>query len=161
MSLFYPDQKCFASGQSELIYEPGYEGDRLNRLSIPVILLSSTGKDFTTSAYIDTGGKNWLSPEVAQFLELDEYQALERTSISFRMNTFCGLTYKVRVVLINQDKDQENLEISATFFVADIEASSIDPKIVNKIPCLIGMNQGLEYCKFAIDPENYIFYFGK
>lgn len=140
-------------GMHHYSYQPADNFDKLNRIQVPIEI---EGFSYLTQAYIDTGGATCLSPEIAEHIGLSQDLSLGVDKITFRQITYRGRVYRLKITFINESEREntENLTLDATFFVAE------SPKEWPKFPCILGMNNALDRCRFAFDPSEDLFFFG-
>lgn len=144
------DGKSFATGSIKYLYRPATEHEQTPRITVDVRI-----DTFQASAFIDTGGIYLICPpEIALTLSLPPDGMLFREHILLRGSRLAGTVYRVPLTFIADTG--AGLEIEATAFIPDDQYLEW-----GEFPCILGMQGCLERIRFAIDPQNEIFYFGE
>ncbi len=136
----------FAIGVSEYAdTRPGIE-EPLSRVYVP---FQPEGTAIWQLALVDTGGHFFIpSPDVLASIRKDLTDSFDRTSLMTAQGRIHGELYRHHLVLIAAEG--EDLDVDATVFVSS-EWNG---------PSIFGYTGMLERIRFAVDPENNLFYFG-
>jgi hypothetical protein len=139
----------FMRGATEFIDKDVHGNDR-------IIISVKFSNQEPTRMIVDTGAPySILAPDVAERIGFDrstEYP-LGRP-INIRGHSINGWLYRVPVIL--EAQEGENLEFEATVFIPDISDDIEWPPELN----FIGLQGFLFRIRFAIDPDDNLFYFG-
>lgn len=147
--LVFPDQQPFATGRMEYVYGPVTEQGKDNRLLLRVEL-----EDLSLLAVVDTGAPYVvLEPNLASQLQFDPDHAIENTKLKIRGIEYLGYLYRANLLFVASQGESLNIEV--TLFVPDTEEQHW-----GDLPSFLGMTGCLERLRFAVDPNEDVFYFG-
>jgi predicted aspartyl protease len=105
------------------------------------------------SAVIDTGAPYLVcGQQTADALRIPDSGALEEIVLSTRKGRLKGKLYRVAVTVLAADG--ESIELEATVFVPDNDSWDDEPLFLGLLNCL-------DRLRFAVDPVDEVFYFGK
>ncbi|MCA1617731.1 MAG: retropepsin-like domain-containing protein [Acidobacteria bacterium] len=109
------------------------------------------------AAVLDTGAPYLVcSPDLAERLWLDPEDALEATTIRIQGVPLRGRVHRANLILHAQEGN--GLDFQATAFVPDTGQNLP----ANFLPIsFLGLHGCLERMRFALDPSNETFYFGR
>jgi hypothetical protein len=121
-----------------------------------IVLPVRVGGIFTTQAVVDTGS-TWciLNPDIVAFLS----GTVEETYTPAESLVIRGTRYQGRLVRVEirfQAEVGEDLEVEATAFVP-----TLAPGEVWGVPDFIGLEGCLQRVRFAVDPGENVFYYGR
>lgn len=152
MLLRFANGQTFASGATSYGYEPVTASEHAPRVILSVLL-----SELQVSAYIDTGGINFLcSPGVAAEIDLRPEDSIGSLRLLFRGTIYLGHLHRIPLTL--QADEGSSLTIEVTAFVPQLPPGATWP---DEFPCVLGMSGCLERIRFAIDPFTDTFYFGE
>lgn len=152
MLLKFADGQTFAAGAISYSYEPVMASEHAPRVILSVLL-----GELQVSAYVDTGGINFLcSPSVAVELALYPEDSIGTLRLLFRGATYLGHLHRIPLTL--QADEGSSLTVEVTAFVPQLPPNATWPE---EFPCVLGMSGCLERLRFAIDPFTDTFYFGE
>jgi hypothetical protein len=145
--LFRSDQTSFATGSARYVdADPEYPGTDarivvrvgIDRIHDPVL------------AVVDTAAP-WciFEPVVAAALRRTFLPSDEGVVLSTRLGRFGGTLYRGSITLVAEQG--ENLDVDATVFISPDWRG----------PNFLGYEGFLQRIRFAVDPENNLFYFGR
>lgn len=139
----------FATGMAPYSYRPA-----INDISNRIMLQVQIG-GVLVEAIVDTGSPYVICPPyLSEVIGFDPAYALESVPFQVRGISMNGNLYRVNVLFPAEEGD--SLIVDATVFVPD----QVWQETWGKSPAFIGLTGCLERMRFAVDPENDIFYFG-
>lgn len=132
-------------------YERYSDTDTTLRIVLPILL----DGQLSVEAIVDTGTP-WciFPPETMAFLGFTAESMQDEASLSIRGMVYNG--YLVRMMIRLEAEQGDNADIDATVFVPDLH-----PDDVWDIPHFIGLDGLLNRIRFAVDPQQNMFYFGE
>lgn len=149
MLLTFATGESFANGAIDYFYRPAV-GDITPRIILQVAI-----QGVLVDAILDTGAPYVVcTPHIAQVIGLRPDPHAERITLGIRGSRQHGYLHRLSLTFVATQG--ESLDIDATIFVPDAEweASWGDH------PSYIGLTGCLERMRYAVDPDNDIFYFG-
>lgn len=151
MFLHFSNGEPFSTGATRYIYRPASNGE-----TSPRILLTVAIEGVQSLAFVDTGGVYLLcNPHVAASLNLNPSDG-ESYSVQWRRDSITGSLHRVSLTLYAEDGESLTNEVTA--FVPHLDYKG---QWVDDFPCILGMQGCLERFRFAVDPNNDVFYFGE
>lgn len=153
MPLFLANGEEFAVGATHYEDRPATSAEKSPRIVLTVAL-----ERYTTTAFIDTGGVYLIcAPTLAALLHINPHQVSElTTSLSWRGLLLKGALHRVPLTFYATEGLSLTVEVVA--FVPQLKPGVIWP---DEFPCVLGMQECLEFIRFAIDPSKDTFYFGE
>ena len=149
---FSGDGEPFATGAASYRYAPVPGSDDANRILIQVEI----NEDFR-EAILDTGGQYFLcAQDVAEGIRPAPEYTLERKNIRFRGETVRGRLHRIDILLLHGEGDY--LTVDVTAFLPDPD-QVFTPEFIPY--SFLGMHCCMERVRFAIDPSEDRFYFGR
>lgn len=149
MVLYFKNGNLFTEAWTKYQYRPALNSDKTNRIIVPIKI-----EDITTSAFIDTASPYVVcSPEVAQVINIDPSEAIEKINYNIRGNKVPGGLYRLSITLIAEKGD--SLSLNPTVFVPH----DVDQEAWDSYPTVLGLITFLELLRFAIDFSEQKFYF--
>ena len=149
MLLTTADGEPFATGVAPYSYRPA-----INDISNRILLQVEIG-GVLVEAIVDTGSPYVICPPyLSDAIGLDPDTALEAIPYRVRGIDMRGNLYRVGVYFPAEEGD--TLTVDATVFVPNPEWQ----QVWGEHPAYIGLTGCLERMRFAVDPENDLFYFG-
>ncbi len=148
MLLLFPDGSSFATGAMPYQYIPVIPTESANR----IILRVEVG-GISIQTVVDTGAPYAIfPPSVARFGGFNPAVILGRERMLIRGMRLDGSIDRIPIKLVASLGD--NLDVMATVFVPDSEDMWGD------FPAFIGLGGVLDRIRFAVDPNEDMFYFG-
>jgi len=140
----------FAAGATEYQYRPATERETTPRITVEVEIAG-----LRLTAFVDTGGIYFICPSsIEHHLGLDFADSVGQDRLVLRNRTIQGSLYRIPLTILASEG--EEVTINATAFVP--QDAYLD---WGEFPCILGMQGCLERIRFAVDPQNEIFYFGE
>lgn len=147
--LFFAGGESFATGATGYDYRPATVTETTNR-----IILEVQFEGIPCLAVVDTGAPYVIcAPEVALDAGVDPMSALERKTMLIRGMRLEGFVVRLNMTL--KAEIGEDLNVDATVFVPEV------PEYWGDFPSFIGLTGFLERIRFAVDPNEDMFYFGQ
>ena len=146
------DDFAFAQGVSSYAYDSLTGRDGSNRILCQI----NINDQFDVHAAVDTGGIYlYCSPGLAELLEFDPHDRRNRVPVPLGIGRYEGMTYGdlYQVALTIKAEDGDNITIEVTAYIPTNRNE-------DDIFALLGFERCLKQIRFAIDPKNYLFYFG-
>jgi hypothetical protein len=148
--LFFQDGTPFAIAFSSYAYRPVEESDKSPRIFIQVEI-----EGFQTEAFLDTGSPYVIcDPIIAENLSLDLTHGEKIEKFIIRGNTIEGYLHRMNITILAEEG--QGLPVDATVFVPNLSSQDW-----GNFPSIIGLSGFLERIRFAIDPLEDRFYFGR
>jgi len=148
--LQFKDGNAFASGVLRYAYRPINSHETTNRIIIPIEI----GNGIKTEAVLDTGAPLViLNPNLAPLAGFTGASVIGTEIMNIRGVKLSGKIARLRFTL--RADEGEDIDVEATVFVPD------RPDQWNDFPSFLGQAGFLERIRFAIDPNEDKFYFGK
>ena len=152
MPLTFADGEPFALGAAPYAYHKATTSETAPRIVLSVLIGGCE-----TSAFVDTGGVYCLcTPPLAHQIGLDPASSLGTAAIFWRRDRLRGRLYRLPITLLAAEG--ESLTIEVTAFVPELSSRQAWN---DELPCVLGMQFCLERLRFAVDPEQELFYFGE
>jgi hypothetical protein len=122
--------------------------------ALPRIALVVEVEGIRTEAALDTGGAYlYCNSQLRAVLDLDPADAVGTNRLSIRGRTSPGHLHRVSLQLLASSGESLLLEVTA--FVP-----REDPSPLFDVPVYLGFMGCMERCRFAVDPDDSVFYFG-
>lgn len=152
MTLTRVDGTAFTTGTMLYEYRPATSAETTPRVVLPIAI-----GNYEISAFVDTGGVFFIcAPDLAQKLRLEPDDGIPiKKPILWRGRPLKGTLHTLAIKFLAIEG--HSLIIEVTAFVPTV--SSAD-EADETVPCVLGMQGCLEKMRFAVDPENDLFYFG-
>ena len=152
MSLLFANGDTFAPSATPFSYAPVTTAETTPKIIVEVRL-----NDLPTQAFVDTGGVFiFISPEMADVIGLDSQGGLDTPNLKWRGGNLKGKLHQISVTLPAETGYPVTIE--GTAFVPNLSPAET---LIEDFPCILGMQGCLERLRFAVDPENEMFYFGE
>ena len=147
--LVFANGETFATGAARYQYEPAIATETTNRIILEVKI-----QGVETRAVVDTGAPYVIcAPKIARLAGIDSTSALARQTMLVRGMRLEGFLVRLNMTL--KAVIGEELNVDATVFVPEV------PEYWGDFPSFIGLTGFLERIRFAVDPNEDMFYFGQ
>ena len=147
--LVFANGETFATGGIKYEYRPATPRETTNRIILEVQI-----EGVTTQAVVDTGAPYVIcAPTIAERAGVDSTLALARQTMLVRGMRLEGFVVRLNMTL--KAEIGEDLTVDATVFVPEV------PEYWGDFPSFIGLTGFLERIRFAVDPNEDMFYFGQ
>lgn len=152
MPLQFDNGDIFTTGATPYAYQHISATETTPRIIIPVSI-----QRITISAFVDTGGVYALiSPEIVEQLDLDPGYSAPANRLNWRGDELNGVLHRIPITLLADEGS--SLTIQMTCFLPKLKPWEQWP---SEFSCILGMYLCFDRLRFAIDPLDDMFYFGR
>jgi hypothetical protein len=141
----------FTTSRVRYDYKPATTGETTNRIHIPIEV-----SGIRAEAVLDTGAPYCvMAPWLAAAAGIGAKGGLEDVTMRVRNGKITGQLHRVQLRLLADEG--EDVEVDAVTVIPDVRGAHD----MGDLPCFIGMRGCLEAIRFALDPGNDLFFFGR